>query len=38
MEGWEKVWTVGMGTGGFGEGLDVGHEDWRGGRWIGLWT
>ena len=27
---------VGIGTGGVGEGLDCRHEDWRGGRKIGL--
>ena len=27
---------MGMRTGGLGEGLDCGHEDWRMGRKIGL--
>jgi len=29
---------VGMRTGGLGEGMDCGHEDWRIGRRNGLWA
>ena len=34
----EKDWTLDMRTGGVGGRWDFGHEDWRGGRRVGLWS